>query len=131
MKQRLFFNICVALLSVLVGRAQSFSNPSVVSRSASELAGTWAADMPRYTAFAGYSLRQVLKVSVGSQQLSLCLSNEFSKEPLEIEAVYVADALDSCDIHRSTARYLTFKGHRKICIEAGTKVSSDGRFLKT
>lgn len=133
MKQRLFFNICVALLSVLVGRAQSFSNPSVVSRSASELAGTWAAaaewtgsaDMPRYTAFAGYSLRQVLKVSVGSQQLSLCLSNEFSKEPLEIEAVYVADALDSCDIHRFTARYLTFKGHRKICIEAGTKVSSD------
>ena len=43
MKQWLFFNICVALLSVLVGRAQSFSNPSVVSRSASELAGTWAA----------------------------------------------------------------------------------------
>ena len=94
--------------------------------------GTWAAaaeftgpgDMPREP-LTDRSLREVVQVSIGSDRLTLRLSNEFSRQPVEIKSVYIADALDSCDINVKTARYLSFSGRRNVTIPAGACVVSD------
>ena len=94
--------------------------------------GTWAAaaeftgknDMPAEP-LTDRSLREIVHVTMGADKLRLKLSNEFSAEPVEIKAVYVADALDSCDINVKSARYLSFGGKRGVTIEPGKLVVSD------
>ena len=95
--------------------------------------GTWATapeytgkgDMPRTTTLADCTLREIVRVSQGGDCLRMQLSNIFSKEPVEIKAVYIADALDSCDIVSSTARYLSFDGQRSVTIPGGQALFSD------
>lgn len=94
--------------------------------------GTWATaaewtgpgDSPRMT-LSGNTLREIVQVSIGGKELQLQLSNEFSKEPVDIKAVYVADALDSCDINKKTAVQLTFGKSRSVTIAPGATVMSD------
>ena len=95
--------------------------------------GTWAAapeytghaDMPQTTNLTDCSLRQIIRVSLGGEQLRMQLSNEFGSDAVEIKAVYIADAIDSCDIVTKSARYLTFNHKRNVRIEAGTAIFSD------
>ncbi len=94
--------------------------------------GTWAAaaeftgkgDMPA-SPLTDRSLREVVKVSVGASQLRLRLSNEFGAQPVVIKSMFIADALDSCDIDRRTARYLTFGGKKTVTIAPGECAMSD------
>ena len=94
--------------------------------------GTWAAaaeftgkgDMPAEP-LTNRSLREIVKVSVGADKLRLRLSNEFSQQPVEIKSVFIADALDSCDIVRKTARYLSFGGKKSVTIQPGQCAVSD------
>lgn len=94
--------------------------------------GTWATaaeftgpgDMPK-ASLASTSLREIIQVSFGGEQLSLQLSNEFSKEPVEIKSIYIADAKDSCDIDVRTATYLRFGKQKSVTIPAGATVESD------
>lgn len=95
--------------------------------------GTWATaveftgegDMPR-THLAGSSIRQVVHVSLGGDVLRLKLSNEFSGQPLEIESVYIADAVvGSKDVFPKTGRFLRFGGKKGVVIAAGEAVFSD------
>ncbi len=93
---------------------------------------TWAAaaeftgpgDMPG-SPLTDRSLREIVHVSVGGQSMRLRLSNEFSKEPVEIKSIYVADALDSCDINTRTVKYLTFNGKKKVTVGPGQCATSD------
>ncbi len=95
--------------------------------------GTWATaaeftgpgDMPKTTSLANTSVRQIVRVSIGSKSLRLQLSNEFSAQPVDIKAVYIADAKDSCDIDRKTVAYLKFSGKRGVTIQPGQTVWSD------
>lgn len=94
--------------------------------------GTWATaaeftgpgDMPK-ASLASTSLREIIQVSFGGEQLSLHLSNEFSKEPVEIKSIYIADAKDSCDIDARTATYVRFNKQKSVVIPAGGTVASD------
>jgi lysophospholipase L1-like esterase len=94
--------------------------------------GTWATaaeftgpgDMPK-ASLASTSLREIIQVSFGGEQLSLHLSNEFSKEPVEIKSIYIADAKDSCDIDARTATYVLFNKQKSVTIPAGGTVASD------
>lgn len=94
--------------------------------------GTWAtaaeftgpSDMPK-ASLASTSLREIIQVSFGGEQLSLHLSNEFSKEPVEIKSIYIADAKDSCDIDAKTATYVRFNKQKSVVIPAGETVASD------
>lgn len=81
--------------------------------------------MPRTTTLANCSLREIVRVSLGGDTLRMQLSNEFSQQPVEIKAVYIADAKDSCDIDAGTARYLTFAGSKAVTIAPGEAVFSD------
>ena len=115
------------LMAAFVGtRAQ------VAAAGGDDFTGTWAAaaewtgqgDMPRMS-LAGNTLREVIQVSIGGEELQLQLSNEFSKEPVEISSVYVADASDSCDIDRKTVRELSFGGQKGVTIAPGATAMSD------
>ena len=94
--------------------------------------GTWATaaeftgpgDMPK-ASLASTSLSDIIQVSFGGEQLSLHLSNEFSKEPVEIKSIYIADAKDSCDIDARTATYVLFNKQKSVTIPAGGTVASD------
>ena len=105
---------------------------AILSHAQQNWVGTWAAaaeftgkgDMPA-SPLTNRSLREVVKVSVGADCLRLRLSNEFSKEPVEIKSVFIADALDSCDIVRKSARYLSFGGKRTVTIQPGACAVSD------
>lgn len=94
--------------------------------------GTWAAaaeftgpsDMPK-SSLSDRSLREIVKVSIGGTSFRLQLSNEFSKEPVEIRSIYIADGSETWTIDTKTARYLTFGGKRNVTIEPGTAIFSD------
>ena len=111
----------------LAGMAQ-FANAQQVWK------GTWATaveytgqgDMPKES-LSNRSCRQVVHVSFGGKELRMKLSNEFSKEPVEIKSVYLADVGDENNwtVKEKTVRYLTFSGKRNVTIAAGKAVYSD------
>jgi lysophospholipase L1-like esterase len=106
---------------------------SLATADAQQWVGTFATapeftgkgDMPQTTTLANTTLRQVVKVSLGGSRLQVQLSNEFSREAVEIKSVYIADARDSSDIDARTATYLSFGGRRSVTIEPGEAVYSD------
>lgn len=82
-------------------------------------------DMPKDGTLEGKAVRQVVRVSRGGSQLRLRLSNAYSKSPLEIKGVFIADAADGAAINAKTARTLTFGGKRNATIAAGYTLTSD------
>ena len=100
---------------------------------AQQWTGTWGTaaeftgpgDMPQKTTLDNTSVRQIVHVSLGGDCLRLQLSNEFSAQPVEIKSVYIADAKDSCDIDRKTARMLRFEGQHNTTIQPGKTIWSD------
>jgi lysophospholipase L1-like esterase len=104
-----------------------------IAQSVATWTGTWAtapeftgkSDMPQTTTLDNTSVREIIHVSFGGTILRMQLSNEFSAEPVEIKSIYIADAKDSCDIDKKTARYLTFNGKRNVTIEPGKALYSD------
>lgn len=95
--------------------------------------GTWAAapqkavgnDLPQNTNMADSAIRQIVHVSIGGSKLRLQLSNEQSDEDVQIKSVYIANASESENIERSSARYLKFNGKRSVTIAGGKAVFSD------
>lgn len=94
--------------------------------------GTWATaveftgpgDMPK-SSLSGRSLREIVQVSIPGDVMRMQLSNIHSKEPVEIKSVFIANALDSCDIDEKSAKYLTFNGKKSVTIPAGEAVYCD------
>ncbi|MCR4809819.1 MAG: SGNH/GDSL hydrolase family protein [Prevotella sp.] len=104
-----------------------------LSAHAEDWVGTWATapeftgagDMPQQTVLTDNSIRQIVHASIGGNVLRLQLSNEFSREAVEIRSIYIADAKDSTAIDTRTVRYLTFNGKRNVTIEGGKALFSD------
>jgi len=94
--------------------------------------GTWAAapqptseNMKPKTSMSGATVRQTVRVSIGGESLRLQLSNRYADGPLHLREVYVADALDSCNIDLQTVRRVTFGGRSSVTIAAGAEMFSD------
>ncbi len=94
--------------------------------------GTWATaveftgpgDMPK-SSLSNRSLREIVQVSLPGETMRMQLSNIHSAEPVEIKSVFIANALDSCDIDVKTAKYLTFNGKKSVTIPAGEAIYCD------
>lgn len=73
------------------------------------------------------SCRQVVHVSFGGNEMRLKLSNEFSKEPVDIKSVYIADtdASANWEIKAKTVKYLKFNGKKNVTIAPGKAIYSD------
>ncbi len=116
---------------VVVAACLSFCSDCAFAQTV-QWVGSWAAaaeftgegDMPA-APLTGRTLREVIQVSLGADRFRLRLSNEFSDESVKIKAVYVADALDSCDIRTKSVRYLSFGGKKNVTIAPRQAVESD------
>ena len=117
-------------------------------KAAGDWVATWATateftgkgDMPKSGTLTGKSIRQIVRVSIGGNVMRLHLSNEYSKQPVEIKSIYIAD-LDNdpgrnpvgaeevanigIKINPKSAKYLKFNGKKNITIPAGETVVSD------
>ena len=77
---------------------------------------------------AGETLRQIVQVSIGGNQVRLRFSNRFSQEDLELVHVEIAQAQSegaSPDIYPETSKTLSFDGKESVTIKAGQEVYSD------
>ena len=77
---------------------------------------------------AGETLRQIVQVSIGGNEIRLRFSNRFSQEDLEMLHVEIAQAKTegaSPDVFPGTERTLSFGGKESVTIKAGEEVYSD------
>lgn len=96
---------------------------------------TWAAAQqivePRNNppiALTNETFRQIVQASIPGEQMRLRLSNRYSIEDLEINAVEIAQAKTagaSSDVDESTTRQLTFNGNKSVVIKAGEEIYAD------
>ena len=109
----------------LAAKPKDAKPQTFVATWATAMEPTGQGDMPRTTNLSDCSLREIVHVSLGGEELRLRFSNVFGSEAVEIKSIFIADARDSSDIDVPTARYLTFGGQRAVSIEAGAAVVSD------
>ena len=75
--------------------------------------------------FEDQTMREVVRISVGGQQLRIRFSNETSAVPLKIGSASVAVADKESSIRTGTLRKLTFGGDDSITIPPGAPALSD------
>ena len=131
MKQ--LFILAIALMMTVAAQAKGEkTNGQWVATWATATEFTGKGDMPKSGTLTEKAIRQIVHVSIGGQTMRLHLSNEYSKEPVEIKSIFVADIVEGkptedigIDILPKTARYLTFGGKKAITIEGGKTAVSD------
>ena len=82
---------------------------------------------------AGETLRQIVQVSIGGNEIRLRFSNRFSQEDLELMHVEIAAAKTegaSPDIFPDTSKTLSFNGKESVTIKAGEEVYCDALRFK-
>ena len=82
---------------------------------------------------AGNSLRQIVQISIPGSTARIRLSNEFGREPVEINAAEVALAVSagsSPDVVEGSSRSLSFGGDASVVIQPGEYVTSDSFSLE-
>ncbi len=95
--------------------------------------GTWATspqlvepnNMPPSPGLSNNTLRQIVRVSIGGDQIRLKFSNQYGDKPLTINAVSFAESAGGDKIKPETSQMVTFSGNRSITIPPGESVVSD------
>ncbi len=96
--------------------------------------GTWATAPMRGDAgvhLSGTTLRQIVHLSVGGDDLRITISNLFGNQPLQIEDVHVALWRQGASIVSATDHALSFGGHSSIIVPPGKAVHSDPVAFRT
>ncbi|MFF8675324.1 SGNH/GDSL hydrolase family protein [Streptomyces sp. NPDC015242] len=75
--------------------------------------------------FADTTLRQVVRISGGGQQLRLRVTNEYGTEPLTIGAARIALAAPEGGIRPGSGREITFGGRSAVTVPTGAPMLSD------
>lgn len=119
--KKLILTSALALLAVTGLQAQTKWTATWATAIEAPLAES---DMPK-TSMTNSTLRQVIHVSIGGEKLRLQLSNEKSRQPVEIKSVYIADTDGGKAIDQKTAKFLTFNGSRSVTIEPGKALYTD------
>ena len=99
--------------------------------------GTWGASpirpLPRNNLpprFTNQTLRQIVRISAGGDQVRVRLSNEYGTTPLAIGAAHVALAGTGPAVDAASNRPLTFGGKPSVTIPPGAPVLSDAVDLR-
>lgn len=119
--KKLIITSALALLAAIGLQAQTKWTATWATAIEAPLAES---DMPK-TSMTNSTLRQVIHVSIGGDKLRMQLSNEKSRQPVEIKSVYIADTDGGKAIDQKTAKYLTFNGSRSVTIEPGKALYTD------
>ncbi|HEX4002944.1 MAG TPA: GDSL-type esterase/lipase family protein [Candidatus Acidoferrales bacterium] len=106
-----------------------------IATAQSHWVGTWAASQQLVepqnaipaTDARDVTLRQIVHVSIGGNELRVYLSNRFGTSPLHIDAVHIAEPVsaDSPKIVPGTDTPLTFSGQPDVTLPAGADYVSD------
>lgn len=125
--------ICVRQLLIAAVLIQSVS-VSIAQGDDSRWVATWGAspfafrsfnNAPQPGPYKNQTIRQVVRISVGGDQLRVRFSNEIGTTPLTIGAASVAVAGSEASIKSGTLKKLTFGGVGSITIPAGAPALSD------
>ena len=88
--------------------------------------GTWSSNpVEKGELFEGQTLRQIVRISVGGDQLRVRFSNRFAEVPLIIDAASIGIQDVGAEVVPGSLQDLTFGGSSSVSIAAGAKVWSD------
>lgn len=119
----------------IVAAALLMPTPSWVTTWAATPAPPWGKEVPVPFAvpktLSDQTVRQIVRTSVGGQQLRIVISNEFGTRPLTIGAATIARVSNSSDIEPATLKSVTFGGKPSVVIPPGAPFVSDPVDLAT
>ena len=123
------------LLAMMFLAALSLAAPGKAQASASVWVGSWssAQQIPEpqnalpTDDMTDATIRQIVHLSIGGNELRVHLSNAFGTEPLHFTSVHIARPLSAAspDIDPASDHALTFSGKADITIPAGAEYISD------
>ncbi|PBJ15937.1 SGNH/GDSL hydrolase family protein [Flavobacterium sp. ACN6] len=95
--------------------------------------GSWACaqmlvetnNMPPDPGLAENTLRQIIKVSIGGDNIRLRFSNLFSDQPTVLKKISIANVINAPAIDKNTQQILSFNGNQEITLNPGQDVFSD------
>ncbi|MCR5714424.1 MAG: SGNH/GDSL hydrolase family protein [Bacteroidales bacterium] len=95
--------------------------------------GTWGTapqlvephNRPPEPGLTGHTLRQIFKVSIGGETVRMTFSNEYSEEPVTLEAVSIALSTGGFRTDAASACQLTFGGQTEVTMAPGATAVSD------
>jgi lysophospholipase L1-like esterase len=90
-----------------------------------ELSTMAGAVAPEPVTFDNQTIRQVVHLSAGGDELRVRLSNLLGAEPLTVDAAGVALCMGGPAIDMSSQTALTFNGDRRVTVPAGQEIWSD------
>jgi lysophospholipase L1-like esterase len=116
----------VAVVCLMNAAPQQVSAAGVGPKSSRRWVTAWfaAPDSPG-PAFAGKSIRQIVRVSIAGKMVRLRFSNLFGKTSITIGAVHIARHKSGSTIVGGTTRAITFDGNPVVSIGPGADVLSD------
>ena len=123
-----------ALTALLLGAAPLVAQETAAKTAAGpHWVATWAASpqgvrlsgTPSVKAFAGQTVRQVVRVSMGGDTVRVRLTNEFGQVPLVVGAARIALSAGRTAIVPGSSRALTFGGDTSVTIPPGAPALSD------
>ena len=131
MKLKIIGNLFSGLLIVLLLSACSGSK--TVSTGNKGWVGTWSTapqlvephNMPPEPGLTENTLRQIVRVSIGGGVVRLRFSNAFSKSPVELKSVAIAQSLEGSSVDVSTQKTLKFNNNPGIIMAPGGEAFSD------
>ena len=80
---------------------------------------------PEEPGLASNTLRQIIRISVGGEQVRFTFSNEYGEAPLTLASVNVAEQTEKSVIDTDTLVALTFDGEPTVTIPEGETATSD------
>lgn len=132
---RVFKNVLPSSLAVYIGLVIVFSScaQNQQPEEEAEWLGAWSTaqqlvephNMPPEPGLSGNTIRQVVQVNMGGENLRLSLSNAFGNQPVSIHSVHVAASTDSSVINPATELALRFNGESSVTIQPGERVFTD------
>lgn len=130
MKKKHCKNILFFILLIFIAGCKSNQTAKVKNQN---WTGTWACaqmqvephNMPPEPGLSGNTLRQIIKVSIGGNQLRFRFSNLFTNEDLTIKSISIANVIEAPAIDIKTQQMLSFKGNPAVIIEPEKEIYSD------
>ena len=131
MKLKITGNLFSGLLLVLFLSACTGSK--TISTGNKGWVGTWSTapqlvephNMPPEPGLTENTLRQTVRVSIGGGVVRLRFSNAFSKSPVELKSVAIAQSLEGSSVDVSTQKTLKFNNNPGIIMAPGGEAFSD------
>lgn len=85
----------------------------------------FAGTTPAAKSFADQTLRQVMYVSGGGDQVRIRISNRIGTQPLTIDETRIAESVGGAAINLATDTPLTFGNSKSVTVAAGAEILSD------